>query len=197
MLLFLDHIPGHSQNTSTGIYELFWAISHPVSAIKVKRISKNCYKIYDETKTSEKLDAFISGGKTDAYRHVFYMAAFAQKIKVTKLRKLGKAHEKTNYRQFKKSKKEENELPDSLSSVMDLRNNELGFKIGSENKALSLEQLDVTVISAIKRGEAYIMKRNKKGEYLNCEGQSLFLETRPKKWKQDKCLVASDYNYID
>lgn len=196
ILLFLGYYK-HKAQTKTGFSEFIWAVSHQVSAVKVKSISKKCTRVYSVSKTSAKLDGFFSGGKVDAYRHAFYMAAFAQKIKVRKIRKLGMAHEKTNYRQFKRGIKEEGELPDSLSTVMDLYNNELGFKIGSEFKNISLSELSDKVISSIGNGEALIMKRNKSGEYLDCKNKILLLEEVQGKWSNSKCLVRSDYVYID
>ncbi|MGZ4100232.1 MAG: DUF6973 domain-containing protein, partial [Bacteroidia bacterium] len=107
-------------------YEWCWAFSHPIAAIKVKHISKTCYAVYKHDLTiREQLDTFSNGGKLDAFRHVFFMAAFAQKVKTKKLRKLGIAHEKGNYQAFLHSKKEEGEIADSISTVMDLQNNEV------------------------------------------------------------------------
>ena len=92
------------------------------------------------------------------------MAAFAQKIKIKKLKKLGIAHEKGNYRQFKKYQNEEGERPDSLSNVMDLKNNDLGLKIGSENKKISLADLKELVINEIKNGT----QKLRFNEYKTC-----------------------------
>jgi len=125
------------------------------------------------------------------------MAAYAQKITIKKLRKLGIAHEKTNHRQFLKSKTEDNELPDSLGSVMDLKNNEIGFKTGSANKNLTLEELSRQVLNVIKKGNAFIMRRNEKGVYLDCDGRIIDLKLYLKKWAVPKCLVASDYTNQD
>src|SRR5690606_27581918 len=136
-------------------YEKRWAIFHPFAAIKVNKISKKCFIIYKQQNIKTELDTFTNGGKLDAFRHAFFMAAYAQKVKVEKLRKLGKAHEKGNYRQFLKSQLEDGERPDSLSCEMDLLNNELGFVIGKSNKKLILEELKNAVISEIKNGKAF------------------------------------------
>jgi hypothetical protein len=177
--------------------ELRWAFFHPVAAIKVKCISKKCKKIYDEKVKSNDpaLDKFSYGGKLDAFRHVFYMAAFARKIKTKKLRKLGTAHEKADYKAFLKSKKEFGEMPDSVASEMDLNNNETGFKIGEKNKKMKLDQLQNAVLEAIKEGKAVIMKRNAQGKYLDCEGKIIELEKFAGKWRIPKCLVSSDFVY--
>jgi hypothetical protein len=119
------------------------------------------------------------------------MAAFSQKIGTRKLRTLGIAHEKANYRAFRRSETEEGELPDSLGSVMDLVNNELGFKIGCENKKMGLEELKQRCIEEIKAGKALIMKRDAFGKYLDCEGKEIDLKMYTHQWNIPKCLVSS------
>jgi hypothetical protein len=177
--------------------EVFWAIWHPVAAIKVKKMYSKAYVIYTQPTIKTALDSFNNGGKLDAFRHVFFMATFAQKIKLKKLKKLGLAHEKGNYRQFKKGQNEEGERPDSLSNVMDLKNNELGLKIGSENKNLSLVELKQNVIQQINEGKALIILRNAKGLYLDCNNSPLDLKLYTHNWYIPKCLVQSNQNYID
>lgn len=173
-------------------YEKRWAIFHPFAAIKVNKISKKCFVIYKQPNIKTELDTFTNGGKLDAFRHAFFMAAYAQKVKVEKLRKLGKAHEKGNYRQFLKSQLEDGERPDSLSCEMDLLNNELGFVIGKSNKKLILEELKNAVISEIKNGKAFIIKRNVFGNYVDCNNQEIDIFWFSKSWFVPKCLIKSD-----
>lgn len=173
-------------------YEKRWAFFHPFAALKVKKINKRCRPIYDEIKKAHTLDRFENGGKLDAFRHVFFMAAFSQKVGVKKLRKLGIAHEKGNHLNFLKSVKEEGELADSLSSVMDLKNNELGFKIGKENKKTELSDLKNKVIEAINKGEAVYFKRNSAGNYLSCDGAEISLAEYQGKWFIPKCLIPTN-----
>ncbi len=185
-----------SQSAGGSKYERWWALGHPFAAIKVKLISKKCYQIYNKD-LGGKLDNFSNGGKLDAFRHVFFMAAFSQKVKTKKLRKLGCAHEKANYKQFLKLKTEFNESPDSLSTIMDLQNNELAFKNAAETKKLSLPELEKYVIDKIKTGNAFIMKRKKNGTYLDCVNNVIDLNLFKGKWSVPKCLVRSDENYMD
>ena len=173
-------------------YEKCWAFAHPFAALKVKKIYKKCVPLYEELKKSKALDHFENGGKLDAFRHTFFMAAFDQKIKTRKLRKLGIAHEKGNYARFLKNIKEDGELADSLSTVMDLKNNELGFRIGSVNKKKDLQNLKELVIEEIKKGEAVYFKRNLSGNYLNCAGEVIILGNYQNKWFIPKCLIATN-----
>lgn len=148
--------------------------------------------VYDEVAKMNMLDHFQNGGKLDAFRHAFFMAAFDQKIKTKKLRKLGIAHEKGNYLHFLKNIKEDGELADSLSTVMDLKNNELGFRIGNGNKKTDLQNLKDLVIEEIKKGGAVYFKRNVSGQYFTCEGELINLENFQNKWFIPKCLIATD-----
>lgn len=177
--------------------ELRWGIFHPFAALKVNSISKACDSIYKKTvKENPFIGDYNNGGRQDAYRHVFYMAAFAQKIKPKKIERLGKLHEKGNYRMFKRGHLEDGEMADSLSNEMDLMNNKTGIQLGAANKTKSKTELSELAITSVIEGKALIMKRNKKGNYLDCYGNVLI---RPfeKKWSIPKCLVASNTPYTD
>lgn len=195
VIILLMCLQVKAQWSKAGIYERRWAIVHPFAAFKVKKITKECTRFMSGQNMNLVLDAHTSGGKADAYRHIFFMAAYSQKIKQKKVRKLGLAHEKSNYKQFLNSSEEYGELPDSMSTVMDLYNNELGFVIGLNNKKDDLETLSGRVIKEIKNGKALIMKRNLKGSYLNCSGELIDLTFYKKKWNIPKCLTNSNYNY--
>lgn len=186
-------LPGQEPRVSR--YEKRWAVFHPVAAIKVKGIAKKCNVLYRHGNVRPELDSFPDGGKDDAFRHVFYMAAFAQKVGTRKLRKLGKAHEKANYRQFLRGSAEYGGRPDSMSTVMDLANNELGFRLGCEFCKLTLLELERTVLYEIASGSALIMKRNSKGEFLDCGGNVISAERYRNNWSVPKCLVRSNYQY--
>ncbi len=194
ILLFLISFSYYACALKPFKQELCWAIWHPFAALKVKKIKAKADLIYVQTGIKDQLDNLSSGGKLDAFRHVFYMAAFAQKIKAKKLRKLGIAHEKGNYRQFLKHQNENGEVPDSLSSVMDLYNNDVGLNIGSSPayKGMNLETLKELVIWKIKSGNATILKRNKQGLYVECDDKIIDLSLYKGKWFVPKCLVPSN-----
>ncbi len=169
-----------------------WAVWHPFAALKVKRISTTCYQIYNSPSIRKQLDTFSNGGQLDAFRHCFFMAAFSQKIITKKIRKLGLAHEKANYFHFLNNIKEDGELPDSIGTVMDLFNNELGFKYSQQHPKVELNQLALQIMQLIKTGEASIVKRNSMGIFLSCDDVPLQSENL-NQWKNEKCLVKSDY----
>lgn len=192
ILFLIFNLSLKAQSPELSVPEFGWALAHPFAALKVKRLTMKCNQLSSVSELRLKLDSFSNGGKADAYRHAFYMAAYAQKIKVKKLRKLGKAHEKANYKHFLKSKTEDGEVADSLSSVMDLLNNELGFVIGSSNKKSSLKDLSGLTVLEIQKGKAVIIKRNAKGQYLTCDEKVIDLGLYRGHWNVPKCLEASD-----
>lgn len=172
-------------------YEFWWAVRHPFAAIKVKKVYRKATKIYNENELKVKLDVYSSGGKLDAFRHQFYFAAFAQKIKAKKVLKLGKAHEKTNYLDFKRRKLEDEMLPDSLSGVMDLLNNEVGVRIGRENKKLSLEELRQLVLESISvRDGAFYILRDNEGRFIDCKNHVIDMSLYKGKWNIPKCITG-------
>jgi hypothetical protein len=172
--------------------EKCWAIFHPFAAIKIRKIYALARPFYEDIKKNNVTDSFSNGGKLDAFRHIYFMAAFTQKVKAKKVRKLGKAHEKGNRKDFLKGIKEDGELPDSLSTVMDLQNNETGIRIGRENKMAALKELSELVLGLITRGEAVYFKRDAHGNYLNCENQIIDRTLYSGKWFVPKCLIKTN-----
>jgi len=173
-------------------YEFRWACFHPFAALSVKRQLPKALAVYGEMKQRAVPDAYNSGGKLDAFRHVYTMAFLARKISAGKLRKLGKAHEKGNERQFRKGQQEEGERPDSLASEMDLRNNELGFVLGRANRTADDEALKETVLQAINDGKAWYLKRNARSEYVDCAGKPLDPALYKGNWYVPKCLIKTN-----
>ena len=52
-------------------------------------------------------------------------------------------------------------------------------------------------ITEIKNGKAQIIKRKKSGIYVDCSGNIIDIKLYSNTWYVHKCLVASDYKYID
>lgn len=174
-----------------------WALTHPFAVLRLKKIDKACDSIYKTVQNRTELDVYPNGGKLDAFRHVFYFTAFAREIPVKKLRKLGVAHENRNYRQFLKGESDSTQRHDSLSMIMDLRNNELAFELAKPFKALSLSQLRDSIIALIVDGKAWILLRNPSGDFVDCLRKPINLSAYRDKWHVPKCLVPSDRVYID
>ncbi len=171
--------------------EKWWVIWHPFKAKRALDISLTTLKITDSVGSSGEIGKDINGGHLDAFKHCYWMLALSEEIGESAALKLGKAHEKGNFRAFKKGKLEDGHLPDSPSSEMDLYNNKIGASLAKEQKVLDEIQRVKLVIQAIKAGELVILKK-KGSDFLTCEGHIIPRDSLRGKWYNDKCLVPSD-----
>ncbi|MCB0410358.1 MAG: hypothetical protein KDD29_09065, partial [Flavobacteriales bacterium] len=169
--------------------EKWWVIGHPFVAKKALKISLEARQKTDSIQQNKILIGEGNGDPIDAFRHAYWMAKLTQTIGERKARKLGIAHEKGNYRDFKIGNKEDGTLPDKISSEMDLLNNEVGIKIGKE-LAIILAQ---KVVEEVKQGNCKIIKKDKQGIFLDSEGNMIPKENLIGKWENNKCLVESNY----
>lgn len=168
-----------------------WVISHPFKAKKALQISKEAKRVADSMKLSPLLDKDPSGGQVDAFRHAYWMARLKEEIGENAARSLGKAHEKENYWTFKKQKLEDGIVPDEVSSIMDLFNNEVGLQLSLTGKKKSKRGLIYKVINAIRQGRLKVIKKDKNGNFLTCSGNKIKPKSLLGKWKNNKCLVSS------
>lgn len=172
-----------------------WVFFHPFVAKKAQVLTKKALQVVDTMKNDPRLDQHQNGGQIDAFRHTFWMATLAQQIKPSKVKKLGLAHEKANRIEFKKGRKEDGSYADQVSCSMDLYNNAIGIKIGTGNKNATTEELRQLVFIAVKTGECKIIKRNKAGVFLTCDGKPINTTENKNTWNIPKCLVNSNYDY--
>jgi hypothetical protein len=171
--------------------EIWWAIGHPFIACKAFRISKEASATAKQLMLENVLDHDPAGGQIDAFRHSFWMARLTQEINPKKALRLGIAHEKGNYIDFKKKRLEDGILPDKISSSMDLYNNEKGSHVGFENKQMSADSLKMLIIEKIKAGEMIIINKDKNGNALRCNDTLISPEEFRDVWSIPKCLVQS------
>lgn len=172
--------------------EKWWVMTHPFVAKKGLSITRAALTVTDSLRTTGILGNDIAGGKLDAFKHSYWMATMTQGIGARRARKLGKAHEKGNKREFKARKLEEGILPDSVSSAMDLWNNEQGIALGRHYKKESLHNLRKALIISIEAGEMRVIRKDDKGNYLDCSGTPINMGLWRGKWGIPKCLVASN-----
>jgi Domain of unknown function (DUF6973) len=194
--LFLLFLTGSAQEvapiqfTKISCAEKWWVIKHPFKAKKAKKITKEARAITKKIKTENVLKGVGNGDQIDAFRHTYWMARLTQEIGWRRAKRLGKAHEKGNYRDFKKHRNEDGALPDKISSEMDLYNNTIGIKLGKKSSKLELKEM---VVEVILTGKCKIIRTDKQGNYVSCNGETLSKEGLIDKWENEKCLVESDY----
>lgn len=165
-----------------------WVIFHPFVAKKALKVSLEAREITDEIKQQKLLVGTGNGDQIDAFRHAYWMARLAQEIHWRKANRLGKAHEKGNYQQFKKGKLEDDVLPDKISSEMDLFNNKVGLNLGKLNKEKELKN---EVLNLVKDGKCKIIKTDAEGNFLDEKNKLIPLEELKGKWETRKVLVDS------
>lgn len=169
--------------------EKWWAVKHPFALKKAKKITIETKKLVNQLKKDSILFGNGNGDQLDAFRHAYWMARLTQEIGHKKAKRLGNAHEKGNYKAFKKGEYEDGAVPDKISSDMDFFNNDVGIEIG---KNTSVGATKEAVINAVLNGECKVLKMNNQGEFLTCEGEIIPKETLIGKWENNKCLVGSD-----
>lgn len=169
-----------------------WVIFHPFKAKRAYRISIAAQKTADSIAQTNLLDQDKNGGQVDAFRHAYWMATLAQEIGKNSAKNMGKAHEKGNYKYFKKNKLEDGSIPDKPSSKMDLFNNNIGITIFKENKNASNKELIVLILENINNGNLKVLKKDSTGNYQNCTGEKINLNEYIGKWNNPKCLINSD-----
>jgi len=171
--------------------EKLWVMTHPFVAKCAFKATVRSYFVTDSIKNSGTLGNDMSGGKIDAFKHAYWMACVSKAIGSRKALKLGRAHEKGNYLQFKKHELEDKILPDSISSVMDLHNNEQGA-IAAKNRSVSENQLQQKIMELLMQGKLVCIRKNKNGGYLTCNGELIDLHQWVGKWAVPKCIVPSN-----
>ena len=168
-----------------------WALLHPFKAKKAFEISLEVNKVSDSLSKLKVLDGDKAGGQIDAFRHAYWMARLQVELGKCAAKSLGKSYEKGNYKSYKKNEKEDSILPDKKSSEMDLFNNDVGLTFSKKNDGRSVIGLQYKILNAILKGKMKVMKKDKKGNFLSCEG-IIIKENELKKWQNNKCLIDSN-----
>jgi len=194
----LINMNSYSQSLKAGFKNLsspekMWVIFHPFKAKKAFLISNEAMHTTDSICEIDILGKDKKGGHADAFKHSYWMARLAQDIHINAALKLGIAHEKGNYKTFKKNKLEDGFHPDKRSSEMDLFNNKVGTRIGDTNNILEKKLLIELLIEQIKKGEMKVIKKDELGNFLTCDGDIIQKNALVGKWENKKCLISSEF----
>jgi hypothetical protein len=197
VFLFTVIISANAQSNLDSFWKLSgpiktWVVFHPFKAKKSLKISIETNKVADSIAKTNLLDGDAAGGQVDAFRHGYWMARLMQEIGKRAAKSLGKAHEKENYITFKKRKLEDGVVPDEISTIMDLHNNDEGLKLIKRNSKTSRNSLIYIIVNTIKSGKMKIIKKDKNGNFLTCSGEIISKKKLKGKWKNNKCLMASN-----
>lgn len=171
--------------------EKTWVTLHPFKAKRAYAISKEAERVKDSIKQTNIIGKDNNGGHLDAFKHSYWMARVAQELGKNTAKSLGKAHEKGNYKDFKKRQLEDGMLPDLPSTEMDLHNNSIGILVGKHNKKATKQQLITVLLDSLKQGKLKILLKDKNGRFLDCDKKVIPLDSLKHRWKTNKCLVPS------
>jgi hypothetical protein len=172
--------------------EKIWVLKHPFVAQRAQDFSQIARKIADSLKTTTLLDGDANGGQVDAFRHAYWMALLCREIGWRKAYRLGKAHEKGNYLDFKKHRLEDGSMPDKPSCDMDLWNNNTGINISLAYRKIDNDSLKIIVINNILQGKMKIIRKTAKGEFLDKNFQIISADSLKGRWENGKVLDNSD-----
>ena len=174
--------------------EKCWVIFHPSKAKKAKKVTKEVQVVVDSIKKSGVIGTDNNGGNLDAFKHAYWMACLTLEIGSKQSLKLGRAHEKGNYLQYKKRLLEDAFLPDSISSVMDLRNNVFGVSVFGNCKNVSRITVQKKIMDGLANGKLTVIKKDEEGNFLTCDGAVINMQIWKGKWGIPKCLIPLIYH---
>ncbi|PID69729.1 MAG: hypothetical protein CR989_00250 [Flavobacteriales bacterium] len=168
-----------------------WVIFHPFKAKKAAFLSNAALEVTDSIKQLGLIGKDKNGGRLDAFKHGFWMARLSQKIGKKAALRLGKAHEKGNYLDFKNGALEDGQLPDKPSSDMDLYNNNVGVTLGNKYKSYTKKKTVFLLLSALSNGKLKMLKKDDKSNFLTCDGKIIPPDSLLGKWENKKCLTPT------
>jgi hypothetical protein len=171
--------------------EKWWVVGHPFKAKRALEVTLRTLEITDSIKKTGLIGADMNGGELDAFKHSLWMASMSHYIGQKASLKLGKAHEKGNYRSFIKGGQEDGVLPDKVSSDMDLFNNQAGAQIASDHPKASEDELIQLTIEKLKHGGLKTIKKDG-NVFLTCQGVPIPEASLIGNWQNDKCLIPSN-----
>ena len=169
-----------------------WVVFHPFKVKKALEISMEATSVADFIAKTDVLDQDKAGGQADAFRHAYWTARLQQEIGKRAAISLGKAHEKDNYKTFKKHKTEDGLVPDQASKEMDLYNNKVGLQFSEKGILISKNELIHKIINAILKGDLKVIKKDSAGNFLTCDGEIIPSAALGHSWENSKCLIPSN-----
>lgn len=169
-----------------------WVVFHPFKAKKASEISMEATKVSDSVAKTHLLDKDIADGQVDAFRHAYWTARLQQEIGKRAAISLGKAHEKDNYKTFKKKQTENGIVPDQASKEMDLFNNKVGLRFTQKGIPSSKNELTQNIVDAILIGDLKVIKKDTLGNYITCDGALIPSAALGNSWQNKKCVIPSN-----
>jgi hypothetical protein len=77
---------------------------------------------------------------------------------------------------------------------MDLYNNDIGLSLTQKGISHSKDGLIYTIVNAILAGKLKTIKKDTNRNYLSCDDKLITQKELKGKWKNNKCLMNSNYS---
>ena len=160
----LENTPSNSYVRTTG-----YAMQHPINALVVGQYVdgwSNISSIAGNFEVNLMRAAGISyqkeGDEGNAYRHTLWQAMITNILGEESAVRIGNAHEShSSYKYGKTSGLTESEF----DTAIDLRNNEIGRKIGARNKGASNKKLALLVLNEFRKNGLWVGIKQTDGSY--------------------------------
>lgn len=193
LCFFTTKAQHHFSFWKLGSREMLWVVFHPFVANKTKKISAKSIQLSDSIAKAEAFPNLQSGGEKDALRHGLWMALLAQRIGSKKALKLGAAHERKNWKDFKRKRLEEGSIPDFKAGEMDTYNNEKATEIAENCIAICEDSTLVNlIIQTLYKGQFKIIKMDRQGNSLNENDIIIPQKAWEGKWQNNRQLAPSN-----
>jgi hypothetical protein len=176
-MLTLVDIASAQHKRKVSLPEALWAIRHPFVANKAFKTSKIALTKADSIIRADSISK-LSDGKADALTHCIWMAMLCREIDSTKAIKLGIAHEKGNYKQFKKGSYRH----DSTATLMDLSNNQNGISVARLTQNMPLDSTLAYAVLFLQSNRLYYILRNEDNEFVDHNGKVIQWPPEEPKW---------------
>lgn len=175
--------------------EKWWVIMHPFVAGRAFKITMDVMKTTDSLTGIKNSEFSFKAQQADAFKHAFWMASLVQEIHWRKALALGNAHERGNYRTFRKNlRKGIDDTHDEAARQMDLWNNRVGLTSGIAKTGSDKKERIETILDSLESGALKVIRTNAAGKFVDCNGNGLPEVNYRNKWINDKCLVNSNFN---
>jgi hypothetical protein len=172
--------------------EKCWVLGHLQVASKARYLSFLAPQMADSVRKKSFMDANWNGGLADAFRHSLWMAMLTREIGAKKAGSLGRAHEKGNYRTWKKSQLEDGGLADATATEMDLWNNAQGIEIAEElGKDASDSLLIEAILDRMAEGKMRVIRKDSLGNFLDMDGKAIPDKNWKGLWENPRTLAPS------
>lgn len=163
---------GYESNTK----ETLFIMTHPFIAWDIGKIEKGKDNIStvshrfassgngDNALEYKDINGNSEGTEVNAFRHTLWQATITAKYGSQIAKEVGDSHEENP--QILNTNKREFETLSEADQMVDLLNNQIGRKIGGDNKNLNTKELSVAVLESFHNDGLYVVDKSNPGKFI-------------------------------